>query len=41
MFQLWGLYLAERRPGEAEELVGRLGPEYLAWFRYILGRKRK
>ena len=35
------LYLAQRKPGEAEELVGRLGPEYLAWFHYILGRKRK
>ena len=35
------LYLAQRKPGEAEELVGRLGPEYLAWFHYILGRKHK
>ena len=34
------LYLAENKPRAAEELVGRLGPEYLAWFRYVLDRKR-
>ena len=26
---------------EARELVTRLGPEYLAWFEYVLSRKAK
>ena len=35
------LYAASAKPKEAEELVGRLGPEFTAWFRYVLDRKRK
>ena len=35
------LYAAAARPREARELVSRLGPEYLAWFEYVLERKEK
>ena len=35
------LYAAAARPREARELVSRLGPEYLAWFEYVLARKAK
>ncbi len=35
------LYAAAARPKEARELVSRLGPEYLAWFEYVLERKTK
>ena len=34
------LYYAAARPEEAEKLVSRLGPEYLAWFQYMLERKQ-
>ncbi len=34
------LYLAAARPEEARSLVTRLGPEFLAWFTYVLERKR-
>ncbi len=34
------LYYAAARPDEAENLVSRLGSEYLAWFRYMLERKQ-
>ena len=30
---------APLRPKEARELVERLGPEFLAWFEYVLGRR--
>ena len=33
------LYAASAKPKEAEELAERLGAEYAAWFRYVLGRK--
>ncbi len=33
------LYLSAARPEDAEQLVRRLGPEYLAWFRYMTDRK--
>ena len=33
------LYLSAARPEEARELVERLGPEFLAWFDYVLKRK--
>ena len=33
------LYLAAARPEEARGLVTRLGPEFLAWFTYMLERK--
>ena len=33
------LYLAAARPEEARGLVTRLGPEFLAWFEYMLERK--
>ena len=33
------LYAAGAKPKEAEELVSRLGPEFEAWFRYVLDRK--
>ena len=33
------LYLASAKPKEARELVTRLGPEFLAWFAYVLSRK--
>ena len=33
------LYAASAKPKEAEELVERLGPEFAAWFRYVLERK--
>lgn len=35
------LYAASAKPKEAEELVKRLGAEYAAWFRYVIGRKKK
>ncbi len=35
------LYAASAKPAEAEALVERLGPEFAAWFRYVLERKRK
>ena len=35
------LYAASAKPQEALELVGRLGPEYAAWFRYVLERKNE
>ena len=35
------LYAAAAKPKEAEELTERLGPEFAAWFRYVLERKRK
>jgi len=35
------LYAASAKPKEAEELVERLGPEFAAWFRYVLDRKRE
>ena len=34
------LYAASARPEEAEALVERLGPEFAAWFRYVLERKK-
>ena len=34
------LYLAAAKEKEALELVRRLGPEYEAWFRYMVERKR-
>ena len=34
------LYLAAAKPEEARALVTRLGSEYLAWFDYVLDRKR-
>ena len=34
------LYLASAKPKEARELVTRLGPEFLAWFDYVLSRKK-
>jgi hypothetical protein len=34
------LYAAAAKPAEAEALVERLGPEFAAWFRYVLERKR-
>ena len=34
------LYLAAARPEEARNLVERLGAEYLAWFEYMLNRKK-
>ena len=34
------LYAASAKPAEAEALVERLGPEFAAWFRYVLERKR-
>ena len=33
------LYAAAARPAEARALVGRLGPEFLAWYDYVLSRK--
>lgn len=33
------LYLSAARPAEARALVTRLGPEFLAWFEYVLRRK--
>lgn len=33
------LYLSAARPEEARALVTRLGPEFLAWFEYVLQRK--
>lgn len=33
------LYLSAARPEEARTLVARLGPEFLAWFEYVLQRK--
>lgn len=33
------LYAEGARPKEARELVSRLGPEYLAWFEYVIERK--
>ena len=33
------LYLSAARPEEARALVSRLGPEFLAWFEYVLRRK--
>ncbi|MCR5135844.1 MAG: hypothetical protein K6C12_01915 [Oscillospiraceae bacterium] len=35
------LNLAAAMPEEAEALVTRLGAEYLAWFRYLLARRRQ
>ena len=35
------LYAASAKPQEALELVERLGPEYAAWFRYVLERKNE
>ena len=35
------LYLAAAKADEARELVTRLGPEYLAWFEYVLSRKQQ
>ncbi|MBE6027214.1 MAG: ATP-binding protein [Clostridiales bacterium] len=35
------LYAVATKPAEAEELVKRLGPEFEAWFRYVIERKRK
>ena len=35
------LYAVAAKPAEAEELVKRLGPEFEAWFRYVIERKRK
>ena len=35
------LYAASAKPEEAEALVEKLGPEYAAWFRYVLSRKRE
>ncbi len=34
------LYAASTKPEEAEDLVGRLGPEFVAWFKYVLSRKK-
>ena len=34
------LYAASARPEEARELVERLGPEFAAWFSYVLERKK-
>ena len=33
------LYAASAKPEQAEALVERLGAEFAAWFRYVLGRK--
>ena len=33
------LYAASAKPEEAEALVQRLGPEFAAWFRYVLERR--
>lgn len=33
------LYLSAAKPEEARALVTRLGPEFLAWFEYVLQRK--
>ncbi len=35
------LYAASAKPEEAAELVRRLGPEFAAWFRYVLDRKNE
>ena len=35
------LYAASARPEEAQALVERLGPEFAAWFRYVLERKKQ
>ena len=35
------LYLAGAKPEDARDLVSRLGPEYLAWFEYVLSRKQR
>ena len=35
------LYLAAAKADEARALVTRLGPEYLAWFEYVLSRKQQ
>ena len=35
------LYAAAAKPQEAEELVEKLGPEFAAWFRYVLERKKE
>ncbi|MBQ3292061.1 MAG: ATP-binding protein [Mogibacterium sp.] len=34
------LYAASAKPEEAENLVAKLGAEFLAWFRYVLDRKQ-
>lgn len=34
------LYAASAKPEEAEALVGRLGSEFAAWYRYVLDRKK-
>jgi hypothetical protein len=34
------LYAASAKPKEAIELVEKLGPEFAAWFRYVLDRKQ-
>ena len=34
------LYAAGAKPEEAQALVQRLGPEYAAWFNYVLRRKK-
>lgn len=33
------LYASSAKPKEAEELVEKLGAEFAAWYRYVLGRK--
>ena len=33
------LYAASKKPQEAEALVEKLGPEFTAWFNYVLDRK--
>lgn len=35
------LYAVKNNPDEAESLVKRLGPEFAAWFKYVLDRKSK
>lgn len=35
------LYLSAAKPEEARTLVTRLGPEFLAWFEYVLQRKER
>ncbi|MBR2539312.1 MAG: ATP-binding protein [Mogibacterium sp.] len=35
------LYAAAAKPAEAEELVSKLGPEFSAWFKYVLERKNR
>ena len=35
------LYAAAAKPEEAAALVDRLGAEFAAWFRYVLGRKQR